>query len=690
MLTLTSLLFSILIATLLILVSVREHENQYRNYVEKSFVALSQNTSEDLVKALASEFTFIDVTSNLLKLDPHESVVAAYVYDKDERLIQAYTGQAGNPELTTSDTLKNHFLGLTNNALLGDGYFYLKQIIGSPDYQLGELHLVVDVDTPIVLARHRMMKNAIPLGVLCALIVAFTFAWILRLQFSTVFALTAFTRKVTKTRDYKARFNIKGQNEISSLATSINKMINTIENELSVSQKKSNQLQSQQDVMERLANFDSLTGLPNRQFIMEFLRVELAQAKREGSDLNIMFFDLDGFKAINDSLGHDSGDSVLEQVAVRLSNNLREGDRLARLGGDEFLLIPHAPENAHSLATIAEKVIQSMKLPFAENGLDLHIGVSIGIASASQASYQLSELISYADIAMYESKKSGKSCYTHFDSNMVKGHLRKLSIANSISSALSEDQFSLVYQPKMNPSGKIVGFEGLLRWQNKELGLVSPAEFIPIAEQGGKIPQITRWVINAVFSDMGRLVKNFGDDIKVSLNLSAIDVIHMSLVDYIVDKSSDYQVRPSDIEVEVTEAAYLECFEETNRFFSSLKKLGSSISLYDFGTGFSSLAYLTQIQVDTLKIDRQFVCGLEDNSRSVLVTQSIIDLAKRLNLSICAEGIETKSQFQRMVGEGCNTLQGYWLSRPIPIDELFKLDVYKLKRDVATFKVQKF
>jgi diguanylate cyclase (GGDEF)-like protein len=668
-LTLLSLIFSLALAAIVILLVVREHEAQYRKNVEVNLRALSDNTSEDLVNLLAVEVDIVELTSLLLRFDPYENIVVAFVFDQNNQLIQPYVGQLGQSDPDIYEALLAEASDMTErSSSLGD-IVIENTPIGSYGYSLGRLVVIADVSNVLRASRKSLLKATLPIAIVMTLVVWLLFSWLLGRQFAPVLTLTSFTRKVTENRDYSSVFNVKGNNEVSVLAKSINKMIERISVELDNNLAKTQQLSKQQRAMERLANFDSLTGLPNRQYVMEHLKAELARAKRSKGDVVAMFFDLDGFKSINDSMGHEIGDRVLAGVADRLTGMLRKGDVLARLGGDEFILVPHNVVDDSAYIQVARKIIQAMEDPFLQNGLDLKVGVSIGISRAAQANFELSDLISYADIAMYVSKSAGKGKFTLFHPRMVEGHKRKLDIANSILTAIVENQFYMEYQAKVDGKCKIVGFEALIRWRHPSLGSVSPAEFIPIAEQGGKVPDITLWVIQQVFKDIPTLIKKFGRSTRVSLNLSAIDLKNKKLFDVIGSCSERYAINPKNVEFEVTESAYLDNFNETNHFFQALSERGFSVALDDFGTGFSSLSYLTQIQINTLKIDRQFVQNMEDNPRSMLVTRSIIDLAKRLNLKICAEGIETQSQFETLITEGSDTLQGYLFSKPVPLEQ---------------------
>jgi diguanylate cyclase (GGDEF)-like protein len=483
-------------------------------------------------------------------------------------------------------------------------------------------------------------------------------------------SLKRFTQEVFETKDYALRCPHHNNDEIGRLARNINSLLDTIEVELLINFEQKQTLVDQQETMSQLANFDSLTGLPNRQFVLDNLRLELARAKRNDEDLMLLFFDLDGFKGINDSLGHETGDLILIEVAERVQRLLRDGDLFARLGGDEFLVLPDRDVSPAAAQSLASRLITSFDEPFELRGLSLTVGLSVGIATASDASYDLSELMSNADLAMYRSKARGRGSYTLFTPDMVESHKRKLHLANGIEQGLANDEFIVYYQVKVNNDGRVIGAEALIRWEHPEFGLVMPNEFIPIAEQGGKITAITQWVIKRVCMDMPEIKQWAFSAFRVSVNLSGHDLRNAQLFDYIYNTFNLYDINPENFEFEVTESAYLENFALSNKFFRRIGNMGCAIALDDFGTGYSSLSYLTQINIDTLKVDRQFVTEIQTSERSRLVTGAIIDLAKRLSLSICAEGIENHEQWDYLKLHGCDSVQGFMFSKPVPLHEL--------------------
>ncbi|MDU0353509.1 bifunctional diguanylate cyclase/phosphodiesterase [Paraglaciecola aquimarina] len=385
-----------------------------------------------------------------------------------------------------------------------------------------------------------------------------------------------------------------------------------------------------------------------------------------------MYFDLDGFKGVNDSFGHEIGDAVLMEVCRRSKKILRNGDLISRLGGDEFLILLHNEPNELELFQISERLVGDLNKPFHIQSWEIQIGVSIGIARASDSNFNVSEFVSNADIAMYRSKMAERSSHTIFVPEMMEDNKRRLLIANSIASAIKHDEFSIHYQGKVDADEVVVGYEALIRWRSAALGVVSPAEFIPIAEQSGKILQITKWVIKRVCMEFEQILAVQKNDVVVSLNLSAHDIKNASLVGYIKEMFTLYKIDTKHIEFEVTESAYLENFDAANGFLTQLRQMGCSIALDDFGAGYSSLGYLTQIDLNTLKIDKQFVDNLNVSKRSTLVTKTIIEMAKQLNLKICAEGVETREQADFLLANGCHQLQGYFFAKPVSLEELLK------------------
>lgn len=662
-----------LMALLVLWLAVSEHKITYVASAKEHASTYSEAVATMIQPHMTDVNLPEEFTQTIVSLfSTNDHFIGARIYNSDATLIKEQAGRVGQ-------RLIEPFFQQADVQALPEGSSYdqhaiaVRHTIGEDIYPDGYLVLFFDTKSSLSSGISSLFWQIFPLVfafwlfcVLCSLY------WIHRLL-KPLTNLTSFTHSVIETKDYALRNHLVDNNEVGALGDSINRLLEMIEVELLINHEQKQILIEQQDEMSRLANYDSLTGLPNRQFVLDNLKLELARAKRNNDDLALLFFDLDGFKGINDSLGHETGDLILIEVADRVSDLVREGDLVARLGGDEFLILPDRDVRDASIESLASRLIAAFEQPFNLRGLSLTVGVSVGIAKAVDAHYNLSELMSNADLAMYRSKAKGRGSFTVFTLDMVASHKRKLHLANAIEQSLSQNEFEVYYQVKVNKHAEIVGLEALLRWEHPEFGMVMPSEFIPIAEQGGKISAITQWVIECVSDDLPRLQQWLNKRFRVSINLSGHDLRNSHLFDNIYTVFQSYQVNPEYVEFEVTESAYLENFALSNKFFKRMSNMGCAIALDDFGTGYSSLSYLTQISIDTLKIDKQFIRELETSERSQLVTGAIIDLAKRLSLSVCAEGIEDPFQWQYLTEHGCDQIQGYMFSKPVPLSTLLEM-----------------
>lgn len=662
-----------LMALLVLWLAVSEHKVTYLSAAKEHASTYSEVVATMIRPHMKDENLPEEFTQTIISLfSTNDHFIGARIYNSDATLIKEQAGRVGQ-RLIEPFFQQADVQGLHEGSSYEQHAIAVRHTIGEDIYPDGYLVLFFDTTSSMSSGISSLLWQIFPLVfafwlfcVLCSLY------WIHRLL-KPLTNLTSFTHSVIETKDYALRSHLVDNNEVGALGDSINRLLEMIEVELLINHEQKQILIEQQDEMSRLANFDSLTGLPNRQFVLDNLKLELARAKRNKHDLALLFFDLDGFKGINDSLGHETGDLILIEVADRVSDLVREGDLVARLGGDEFLILPDRNVRDASIESLASRLIAAFEQPFNLRGLSLTVGVSVGIAKAIDAHYDLSELMSNADLAMYRSKAKGRGSYTVFTLDMVASHKRKLHLANAIEQSLSQNEFEVYYQVKVNKHAEIVGLEALLRWEHPEFGMVMPSEFIPIAEQGGKISAITQWVIERVSEDLPLLQQWLNKRFRVSINLSGHDLRNSHLFDNIYTIFQSYQVNPEYVEFEVTESAYLENFALSNKFFKRMSNMGCAIALDDFGTGYSSLSYLTQISIDTLKIDKQFIRELETSERSQLVTGAIIDLAKRLSLSVCAEGIEDPFQWQYLTEHGCDQIQGYMFSKPVPLSALLKM-----------------
>ena len=419
------------------------------------------------------------------------------------------------------------------------------------------------------------------------------------------------------------------------------------------------------------ATHDSLTNLPNRMLFKDRLAQIIATSKRNSTQFALLFIDLDQFKKINDSLGHHIGDDVLIEAAKRFKATLRDEDTLARLGGDEFTIILKNIKNVESVSVVAKKIIDVIKKPIISNGHRLFISSSIGISIFPQDATIKDDLIKYADAAMYKAKDEGRDNFQFYSSEMTSLAFKRITIENNLRIAIKEEQFLVYFQPQIDASKKkIMGMEALIRWKHPELGFIFPDQFIPIAEESGLIIEIDRIVMK---SAMKQFKKWYDDGLNpgvLALNLAMKQLYKDDFIDILVETMNSLNFSPKWLELEVTEGQIMNNPNEAILKLNELKSLGIEIAIDDFGTGYSSLSYLKKLPVDKLKIDKSFIQDIPDNEDDVAITKAIIALGKSLNLNLIAEGVETEYQRDFLLTNGCDNIQGYFYSRPIPANEM--------------------
>ena len=417
------------------------------------------------------------------------------------------------------------------------------------------------------------------------------------------------------------------------------------------------------------AYHDILTDLPNRSLFQDRLGLALIQAKRRKTELAVMFIDLDRFKLVNDTLGHHKGDALLQQVARRLRDCLREGDTLARQGGDEFTVVLPDLHHHDDARVVAAKFIHSLEQPFDLDGQTAHISASIGIAVYPEHGDTLDEMLRNADTAMYQVKGEGKNGFALFDQSSRELLDRRTVLGHGLRHALSKNELEMYYQPQVDTgSGRLVGAEALIRWNHPTRGLVLPGEFLPYAEEHELIPAISEWMIDVLCRDMQKWSRA-DDTLKLSLNLSPRYLDRGKTYDTLRSAMLDYGISPHRLEVEITENI---CISNPQHAIDQLKRLGQlgvSVAIDDFGIGYSSLAYLHRFPVDTIKIDQSFINAIVDEDRQYPVVLAIISIARGLGLKLIAEGVETEVQVRYLRKHGCSVMQGYLFHRPMPIDE---------------------
>ncbi len=423
-----------------------------------------------------------------------------------------------------------------------------------------------------------------------------------------------------------------------------------------------------------MAQYDSLTGLPNRALFMDRIGHAKAQAENFEKLLGVMFLDLDRFKMVNDSLGHHAGDQLLIDVATRLTSCLRKGDTVARLGGDEFTVLVEGLSSVHVCIETAHKILKIFDEPFTIAGQQLHITTSIGIAIFPFIDGDSQTLLKTADIAMYEAKRQGRNQYCIYDIQYDSQATDKLKLETDLHIAIEQQQFELWYQPQYDPMGeKIIGVEALIRWNHPKRGLISPIEFIPPLEETGLINEVGKWILMTACHDIQEL-RNQGLNIdRVAVNLSPIQFNSPLLSKCIRTALEKSQLPPEALELEITEGSLMQKQESAISMLEQLKTIGIQVAIDDFGTGYSSLSYLKQFPLDALKIDQSFVRNLPHNEDDRGIVRAIIALSKSLNLRVISEGIENKESLKFLREEGSDEMQGYYLSRPITKAKLANL-----------------
>ena len=424
-----------------------------------------------------------------------------------------------------------------------------------------------------------------------------------------------------------------------------------------------------EEKIHQLANYDALTNLPNRTLLDDRIKQSINFSQRNGRSFALIFLDLDHFKNVNDSLGHHIGDLMLVEVAKRLMTVIRKEDTVSRIGGDEFILLLQEI-HADGAAYLAQKINDSISAPFILKESELSITPSIGIALYPTDGEDPATLLQAADSAMYQAKDSGRNQFQFFTKELFESSNKRLELDNALRGAINRQELSLHYQPQFDiTSGKLIGCEALLRWTHPALGQVSPAEFIPIAEDSGLILAIDRWVLHNAVKQMATWKKQGMLNFTVSVNLSAAQFHHQDLVSMVQDVLSEHQISAQFLELELTEGLMMEQVEEAISVIELLHEEGVQLSIDDFGTGYSSLSYLKRFKINKLKIDQSFVRDIASDPDDAAIVSTIVALANSLGLKTIAEGVETQAQQSFLNEIGCHELQGYLYSRPLPVAE---------------------
>ncbi len=467
-------------------------------------------------------------------------------------------------------------------------------------------------------------------------------------------------------QDYSDSAIIHTGDELEAISRSVQRLASTINERESA-------LITTQKQLKYLSDTDPLTNLPNRRLLYTLLKNGINHAQETNYSLGVIFLDLDQFKQVNDTLGHEIGDILLQQVALRLQQTIRDADTLARIGGDEFNILIEKFKDKAEIEPIIENILMSFNAPFLCQDHEIRITASIGIALYPQDGQNIQALIKNADMAMYLSKDRGRNRYSFFTQNLADRIEEKNILISALKSAMDKkDEFFLVYQPKVSATtGKIVAVEALLRWNSSELGrMIGPDQFIPIAEETGIIIELGAWVLHQACSAFMHL-RNEGNLLEhIGINVSSLQLQSDDFMDTLRDVLHKTQIDPKWLEIELTESYLATDADHALSILRTLRDLNINIAIDDFGTGYSSMSYLQKLFVTRLKIDKSFIDDLPVSSESIAITRAIIALANSFGLSITAEGVETLAQLSFLQEEGCHEIQGYYYSKPLILNEL--------------------
>lgn len=488
-----------------------------------------------------------------------------------------------------------------------------------------------------------------------------------------ILALSQVSAQISRLGDYSIRAQVSSLADIGMLSTTFNTMLDRIQKretelETEIAERKRIEVK-----LDRLAHFDNVTQLHNRHFFNERLEAVVSRAQQFKEKTVLMFIDLDNFKTVNDTLGHDSGDELLRLVARRLTETLRFGDVISRIGGDEFAIILENVKDISTASMVAELCLAKIAQPFAMSGHEIHIGASIGISVYPDDAGNMHELLKYADTAMYYAKNNGKNAYRLFTHSMQEDACKRFTIDNNLRRALERGEFVLHYQPQIDlRTGAICGAEALIRWVHPDLGLISPADFIPVAEDTGMIVQIGEWVLREACRTL-RQWHDAGHSIRMSINLSGRQLKEEGLVAAVLAIVEETGIDARWLELELTESMLMDASASVLQQLHKLRRAGIQLAIDDFGTGYSSMSYLKTFPVGCLKIDRSFVKDLPQNAQDAAITKAIIAMAKSLRMEIVAEGIETLEQGEFLRANGCDKAQGFYYSKPQPAAQMWEL-----------------
>jgi diguanylate cyclase (GGDEF)-like protein len=427
---------------------------------------------------------------------------------------------------------------------------------------------------------------------------------------------------------------------------------------------------TKQDEIYNLAYYDSITSLPNRLYFVEELNSIYANIEEKGNGFGVLFLDIDKFKHINDTLGHNVGDFILKLLGMRLKKLVKKGEIVARVGGDEFFILIREVESESEISSLAKAILNDFKEPYYIRDYELYLTTSIGIAIYPDGGLDAQALLMNADLALYKAKELGGNSYYIYGDEIASKGLEKMVLLNQLRQACDNDELVLYYQPQIEiKTGKIIGLEALVRWNNPDKGLLYPDQFIALAEETGLIIQMGEWILRKACIQAKEWADQ-GNEIIMSVNISARQFQHREFVKELVSILIESGMEPKNLTLEITETIAISDMEHTMNILSMLKNLGIGVAIDDFGTGYSSLSYLNEMSVNELKIDRSFIWDIEKNHKNKMIANTVILLGKQIGLKVTAEGVENQEQLDILEEMECDIAQGYHFSRPIPKENI--------------------
>lgn len=657
------LLSSGIAATLLFMLMLMNTVYNLRQEVVSQISILTEVTATNSAAALV----FNDPKSaadTLAALRVKPEIMAAEIYDSSNQRFASYRSAKVSTDFKVEEANRNYFW---------DPILSVSHFIVVDKEPIGHVRVLADLSSQLAIVADQILALAI------ATVISLAVTLLIANRFRTMIAApieqVANTAKaIAHDQDFSRRVPQAGSDEVGQLIDAFNHMVGQIEDrELRLKDELQHRKLTEQK-LEKLAHYDTLTGLPNRYLFQQVLALTLERARNLGNQVALFFVDLDNFKLVNDSLGHATGDMLLKILSKRLTKCVRGSDIVSRLGGDEFTVIIDQVKGPEHLSEIADKLAAAIAQAVELKDIEFQTTASIGIALFPNDATDAESLVRNADTAMYVAKSRGRSNFQFFSAKMNERANKRLIIESHLRRAIENNELFLMYQPQVDfATGRIVGAEALLRWMSPELGAVGPAEFIPVAEETGMIQQIGDFVMESACRQAKRWVDDEGISLRIAVNVSIRQFSAKLFVNNIQALLASIGLPVELLELELTESCIMDNVEDTLIKIRKLHELGIRLSIDDFGTGYSSMTYLKQLPVSQLKVDQSFVRGIPESSEDMEIVRAVLHLSQGLKLESLAEGVETAEQACFLAKEGCMIAQGYYFSRPVSVDEITAL-----------------